>query len=468
MRRQHLKKSGFGIIINRYNALQARILQEGWFDKMCFRKKKSAKESGAALSADEIKNNNAKECSKMKILVINAGSSSLKYQLIDMDNESVIAKGNCERINDTGSFIVHKLADGRSWKKEVKISTHTEAFMLVEEALISGEGKVLDNLSEVTAIGHRIVQGGAIYKESVLVTEKVIEDISDLAKLAPLHNNAHVQGIRAAIEVFGEKVPQVVVFDTAFHATMPPEAYMFAIPYEYYEKYNIRRYGAHGTSHRYVTGRCLELLGKADNPVGTKIINCHIGNGSSLTAVKDGKVIDTSMGLTPLGGFMMGTRSGSLDPSVVTYMAKLENISPDDMDTLLNKKSGMLGLCGHSDDRDVSAAEAAGDEKAILTHKMLRYQIKKFIGAYAAALDGVDAITFTAGLGENQTEHRIAICEGLGYLGVKMDREKNAAAKGVEAEISAPDSKVRVFVIPTNEELVIARDTKAIYESLNK
>ncbi len=404
----------------------------------------------------------------MKILVINAGSSSLKYQLIDMTDESVIAKGNCERIAIGDSFITHKLPNGYSNQRNVEINNHAEAFMLVKEALTTGEGKVIDDLSEVSAIGHRVVQGGAIFKESVLVTEKVVEDIDGLSTLAPLHNPAHVQGIRAAIDVFGADVPQVVVFDTSFHSTMPPEAYMFAIPYEYYEKHKIRRYGAHGTSHRYVTGRCLELLGKAENPAGTRIINCHIGNGSSLTAVKDGKVIDTSMGLTPLGGFMMGTRSGSLDPSVVTYLAEKENLSPQEMSNLLNKKSGMLGISGFSDDRDVTAAEHNGDEKAILTHKMLRYQIKKFIGAYAAALDGVDAITFTAGLGENQTEHRLAICEGLGYLGVKIDAAKNAAAKGVEAEISTPDSKVRVYVIPTNEEMVIARDTKRIVEGLNK
>jgi len=404
----------------------------------------------------------------MKILVINAGSSSLKYQLIDMTDESVIAKGNCERIAIDGSFIMHKLPNGYSSKKEVKINNHTEAFMLVKEALTTGEGKVIDQLSEVSAIGHRVVQGGAIFKESCLVNEKVIEDIAMLGTLAPLHNPAHVQGIRAAIDVFGADVPQVVVFDTSFHSTMPPEAYMFAIPYEYYEKHKIRRYGAHGTSHRYVTGRCLELLGKADDPTGTRIINCHIGNGSSLTAVKDGKVIDTSMGLTPLGGFMMGTRSGSLDPSVVTYLAEKEGFTPHEMSELLNKKSGMLGISGFSDDRDVTAAEKNGDEKAILTHKMLRYQIKKFIGAYAAALDGVDAITFTAGLGENQTEHRQAICDGLGYLGVKIDAAKNAEAKGVEAELSTPDSKVKVYVIPTNEEMVIARDTKEIVEAMGK
>ncbi|MBE6754048.1 MAG: acetate kinase [Ruminococcaceae bacterium] len=404
----------------------------------------------------------------MKILVINAGSSSLKYQLIDMATETVLGKGNCERIGIEGGFLTHKTG-GKEYRTEQFMKNHTEAFMLVKDALTTGEGKIIDDLTEVTAIGHRVVQGGAIFSESVLVTEKVIEDIDGLSTLAPLHNPAHVQGIRASIAVFGEDVPQVVVFDTAFHATMPEEAYMFAIPYEYYEKYKVRRYGAHGTSHRFVTARCLELLGKAENPAGTRIINCHLGNGSSLTAVKDGKVIDTSMGLTPLGGFMMGTRSGSLDPSVVTYIAEKEGLSPREMDTVLNKKSGMLGVSGlSSDDRDITAAEQAGNERAILTHKMLRYQIKKFIGAYAAALDGVDAITFTAGLGENQADHRSEICKGLSYLGVKIDEEKNAQIRGVEAEISTPDSKVRVYVIPTNEELVIARDTKRIVEALGK
>ena len=405
----------------------------------------------------------------MKILVINAGSSSLKYQLINMEDESVLAKGNCERIGIEGGLITHKLPDGRSFVTEQFMSNHTEAFDLVKKALTEGEGKVLDSLSEVTAIGHRVVQGGAIFSESCLVNEKVIQDIADLAVLAPLHNGAHVQGIRAAIDVFGTEVPQVVVFDTSFHTTMPPEAYMFAVPYEYYERLKVRRYGAHGTSHRFVTARCLELLGKSEDPTGTRIINCHIGNGSSLTAVKDGKVIDTSMGLTPLGGFMMGTRSGSLDPSVVTYIAEREGLSANEMSDILNKKSGMLGVSGvSSDDRDVTAAAKEGNERAILTHKMLRYQIKKFIGAYAAALDGVDAIVFTAGIGENQTAHRAEICKGLGYLGVKIDEAKNAEIHGVEAEISTPDSKVKVFVIPTNEELLIARDTKQIVEAMGK
>ena len=399
----------------------------------------------------------------MKILVINAGSSSLKYQLINMDDESVIAKGNCERVGIEGGVCVHKLPDGRTFKNEKFMANHTEAFELVRQALTEGEGKVLDDLGEVSAIGHRIVQGGAIFSESCLVNEKVIEDIADLAKLAPLHNNAHVQGIRAAIATFGPDVPQVVVFDTSFHSTMPPKAFIFPIPWKYYEEDKVRRYGAHGTSHRFVSQRCLELMGK--EPEGTKIITCHLGNGSSITAVKDGKCIDTSMGLTPLDGFMMGTRSGALDPSVVNFIAEKEGYTPAQMTELLNKKSGMLGVSGvSSDDRDVTAAAAAGNERAILTHEILRYQIAKFIGSYYVALGGCDAIVFTAGIGENQIDHRLAICKQLECFGVKVSEEANNC-RGEEVEISTPDSKIKVYVIPTNEELMIARDTKALVEA---
>ncbi|MDR1002059.1 MAG: acetate kinase [Oscillospiraceae bacterium] len=404
----------------------------------------------------------------MKVLVINAGSSSLKYQLIDMDNEAILAKGNCERIGIDKSSITHN-ANGKKYVTETPISNHTEAFMMVKDALTKGEGAVIADLSEISAIGHRVVQGGALFKQSVIVDKSVVDGIESLNPLAPLHNPAHIQGINAALDVFGKDVPEVVVFDTAFHSTMPEEAYIFAVPYEFYEKYQIRRYGFHGTSHRYVTARCLELLGRSGNPEGTKIISCHLGNGSSITAVKDGKVIDTSMGLTPLDGFMMGTRSGSLDPSVVTYIAEKEGLTPSEMDNLLNKKSGMLGISGvSSDDRDIGAAAEAGNERAILAHKMLEYQIKKFVGGYAASLNGCDAIIFTAGIGENQTAHREAVCEGLSYLGVKLDKEKNAAAKGIEMEISTPDSQVKVYVIPTNEEIVIARDTKKLVEELAK
>lgn len=398
----------------------------------------------------------------MKILVINAGSSSLKYQLIDMDGEVVLAKGNCERIGIDGKF-THKTNDGRVITKQVDMPDHTAAFAQVKEALISGEGKVIDDLSEVAAIGHRIVQGGSKFDHSVLVNEQVIRDIADYASLAPLHNKAHVQGINAAIAAFGKEVPQVVVFDTAFHQTMPATAYMFGVPYRYYEQYGIRRYGFHGTSHRYVSKRCLELLGKPDGK-GTKIISCHFGNGSSVTAIKDGKVIDTTMGLTPLDGFMMGTRSGAVDPSVVTYIMEKENLSPSQMDQLLNKESGMLGISGvSSDDRDIAAAIEAGNERAKLAWDMRTYEIIKYIGGYIVALGGVDALIFTAGIGENQPTLRAEILNALSFYGVKMDAEKNKV-HGEEMEITTPDSTVRAFVIPTNEELVIARDTKAIVE----
>lgn len=400
----------------------------------------------------------------MKVLVINAGSSSLKYQLIDMSNESVLAKGNCERIGIEGGCFTHKTSDGRKKEYQVNMPNHTAAFMEVKNALIDSEVGVIRDLSEVSAVGHRIVQGGALFSESVLVTEEVIKGIESLIPLAPLHNSAHVQGIRACIEVFGKEVPEVVVFDTAFHSTMPRKAYMFAVPYEYYEKYQVRRYGFHGTSHRYVSHRCADLMGKPLKDI--KMITCHLGNGSSITAIEDGKVIDTSMGLTPLDGFMMGTRSGTLDPSVVTFIADKENLSPKQLSDLFNKKSGLLGISGvSSDDRDVTKAAEEGNDRAILAHEMLVYQIKKFIGGYAAALDGCDALVFTAGLGENQPHHRQAICDGLGYLGVKVDPAlNNAMIRGKEGKISTPDSKVQVFVIPTNEELVIARDTMELVQ----
>ena len=399
----------------------------------------------------------------MKILVINAGSSSMKYQLIDMEDESVIAKGNCERIGVDGHF-KHTTGDGRVYETDVVMNNHTEAFVQIKNALISEEYGVIKNLDEVSAIGHRIVQGGALFSESVLVNEDVIKGIESLIPLAPLHNAAHVQGIRACLDVFGTEVPEVVVFDTAFHSTMPPKAFTYPVPYEYYEKYAVRRYGFHGTSHRYVSNRCAELMGKDMKDL--KIITCHLGNGSSITAIKGGKVIDTSMGLTPLDGIMMGTRTGSLDPSVVTFIAEKEGFTPSEMDTLLNKKSGFLGISGvSSDDRDVTAAAESGNARAQLAIDILEYQILKYIGSYTAALGGVDAIVFTAGIGENQCSHRINVCNNLAYMGVKVDAELNAKAiRGVEGKISTPDSTVDVFVIPTNEELVIARDTMALVQ----
>ena len=400
------------------------------------------------------------------ILVINAGSSSLKYQLFDMENESVLCKGNCERIGLDKSFIGHKTSDGKKVQKEVVMSDHKEAFMQVNAMLTDAEYGVIKSTDEIKAVGHRVVQGGARFSKSELMTEEVIDGIRELIPLAPLHNKAHVQAIEACTEVFGKDIPQVAVFDTAFHATMPPKAYIYPIPYEYYEKYQIRRYGFHGTSHRYVSSRWAELTGKSLE--GTKIITCHLGNGSSITAVKDGKVIDTSMGLTPLDGFMMGTRCGTLDPSVVTYIEEKENLTPQQMSDILNKKSGLLGISGvSSDDRDVTKAVEEGNPRAKLAHDILRYEIEKFIGGYYVALGGCDAIIFTAGLGENQSKHRQAICDQLSCFGVKVDPELNKKmVGGNEGKISAPDSKVEVYVIPTNEELVIARDTQAIINAL--
>lgn len=401
----------------------------------------------------------------MKILVINAGSSSLKYQLIDMDGEVVIAKGICERVGAENGGFELKTAKGKL-EKEVTMKNHTEAFLVVKEALTTGEYKVIDSLDEISAIGHRVVQGGAIYKESTLITDDVIEGIKSLCDLAPLHNPAHIQGINACMEVFGKDVPEVAVFDNAFHSTMPEEAYMFGIPYEYYEKYQIRRYGFHGTSHRYVSGECARIMGKDLKDI--KLITCHLGNGSSITAIKDGKVIDTSMGLTPLDGFIMGTRSGNLDPSVVTFLQEKEGWTPAETNAVLNKKSGVSGISGGlSDDRDILKAAAEGDKRAELAKKMLWYQIRKYIGQYIAAMQGVDAIVFTGGIGENSQPLRQNICESFGYIGVTFNAEENKKAiKGQGGELSGPDSKVKVYVIPTNEELMIARDTKDIAEKV--
>ena len=401
----------------------------------------------------------------MKVLVINCGSSSLKYQLFDMDTESMIAKGNCERIGVDGK-IGGSTADGRKFEYEVDFANHTAAFLEVKKVLTDGDCKVLESLDEISAIGHRVVQGGALFNESVLVTDEVIEGIRSLCDLAPLHNPAHIQGIEACRSVFGTELPQVVVFDNAFHSTMPPEAYIFPVPYEYYEKYQVRRYGFHGTSHRFVSARCAEVMGKDIKDL--KIVTCHLGNGSSITAVKGGKCIDTSMGLTPLDGFIMGTRCGAVDPSVITYLQQKEGWTPAETDTILNKKSGVLGISGvGSDDRDVSAAEAEGNERAHLARSIQKYQVRKLIGSYVAAMDGVDAIVFTGGIGENTFDLRADVCKNLSYLGIEFDDAANEIMRrGKEGEISTANSKVKVFVLPTNEELVIARDTKAIVEAM--
>ncbi len=401
----------------------------------------------------------------MKVLVINAGSSSLKYQLINMENELVIAKGNCEKIGISGGFITHKTADGKVIVEESEFPTHAEAFMKLKDVLTSGEGKVIESMNEVAAVGHRIVQGAERFTESVLVTDQVVDTIEEIAELAPLHNYAHVLAIRACQKVLSKDVPQVVVFDTAFHQTMPEKAYMFGVPYEYYEKYHIRRYGFHGTSHRYVSKRLARLLGK--DPGELKIITCHIGNGSSITAVDGGRSVDTSMGFTPLGGLIMGTRSGSLDPSVVTFIAEKENLTGKQLSDLLNKKSGYLGLSGvTSDDRDIRKAAAEGNARARMAVTMLRYQIKKYIGAYSAAMGGLDAVAFTGGIGENSFELRGEVCENLGFLGIELDENKNVGFNGKEHDISTDSARVRTWIVPTNEELTIARDTMEIVGKL--
>lgn len=399
----------------------------------------------------------------MKILVVNAGSSSLKYQLIDMDNEKVLAKGNCERIGDIAS-LTHKTADGKKIQIEKAMPTHKEALDEVMLALTSGEGKVIDSLKEIAAVGHRIVQGGSYFSESTIVTDEVLEAIKKCIPLAPLHNPAHVLGVEACIEILGPTVPQVVVFDTAFHSSMPEVAYLYGVPYEYYEKYSIRRYGFHGTSHRYVSARAAELMGKDIKDL--KIITCHLGNGASICAVNGGVSVDTTMGLTPLDGFIMGTRSGSLDPSVVTFIQKKENLSADEMDTLLNKKSGVLGISGVSNDnRDVCEAAAKGNKRAQLAIDMQQYQITKYIGGFIAAMNGVDAIVFTGGIGENNASVREAVCANFKYMGVEIDKEFNLEhdhIRGNDYKISTENSKVAVFAISTDEEMVIARDTLAL------
>lgn len=396
----------------------------------------------------------------MKVLVINCGSSSLKYQLIDMTDESVICKGNCERIGIDGSFITHK-ANGSEWKVETPFPTHKEAFAKVVEMMTEGEGKVIESKSEIDAIGHRIVQGAEKFSEPCLVTDEVIQTIDDLSVLAPAHNKAHAIGLRSAKEVFGADVPNVVVFDTAFHATMPPKAYMYAVPYEFYEKHAIRRYGFHGTSHKFVSRAAAEYLGK--KPEDLKMITLHLGNGASLAAVDGGKVIDTSMGLTPLGGFMMGSRSGDLDPSVVGYISEITGIKGNELTDYLTKKAGFLGVSGISSDcRDIEIAAEEGNEKAKLVLDMYFYQLQKFVGSYVAAMGGLDCMVFTAGIGENSSAVREGVCEGLGYFGVEIDKEQNKK-RGLDInDITGPNSKVKVLVVRTNEELMIARDTMAV------
>lgn len=392
----------------------------------------------------------------MKILVINCGSSSLKYQLYNMDNNDVLAKGLVERIGIDGSNLQHKPA-GKAKDKyvfEQPLKNHSEAIKLVMDKLVDPECGVIADLSEINGVGHRVLHGSKFFTESCIVTEEVKKVVAECADLGPLHNPANLMGIEACEELM-PGVKNVAVFDTAFHQTMPPKAYMYPLPYEYYEKYNVRRYGFHGTSHRYVSKRAIEMLG---NPEHSRVITCHLGNGSSIAAVKDGKCIDTSMGLTPLAGFEMGTRCGDIDPAIVPYLMKKETLTPDEIDTIMNKKSGLLGITGISSDfRDAEAAMNEGNERAKLGLDMFRYQIAKYIGSYVIALGGCDAIVFTAGIGENNAGHRAAICEYLECLGVKIDPEKNKLRGDVD--FTGEGSTMKTFIIPTDEELMIAQDT---------
>lgn len=396
----------------------------------------------------------------MKILVLNCGSSSIKYALYNMDDQSVLTSGGIEKIGLPDSFIKIKLADGRKVQIDEPIPEHTKGVKFILQVLTEGEYAVLNSLDELDAVGHRTVHGGEKFNKSVLLTDEVMEAFAACNDLAPLHNPANIKGINAVKELLPE-IPQVGVFDTAFHQTMPDYAYMYALPYELYKDFGVRRYGFHGTSHRYVSERVCEFLGiKAE---GTKIITCHIGNGASIAAVKDGKCVDTSMGLTPLEGLVMGTRSGDIDAGAVTFIMDKLNLDTKGISDLLNKQSGLAGVSGISNDfRDILAGIAEGNERARIAKEMYTYRIKKYIGEYAAAMGGVDVILFTGGAGENQWDVRQEATEGLEFMGVKVDIEKNKACRATEAVISADDSRVKVCVIPTDEELMIALDTLAL------
>ena len=393
----------------------------------------------------------------MKILVINAGSSSLKYQFMESEGGEVFAKGLCERIGIDGR-LTHKVPGRENVVMDIPMPTHNEAIQAVLDIMVDPEKGVIASTDEIAAVGHRVLHGGAAFTESCIIDDACIDAIKKCIPLGPLHNPANLMGIEACQKIM-PKTPQVAVFDTAFHMTMPPKAYIYAIPYEYYEKDDVRRYGFHGTSHRYVSARAIDMLG---NPEHSRVISCHLGNGSSLAAIVDGKVMDTSMGLGPLAGFPMGTRSGDVDATILEYLMGRYNYDIKEMLNILNKKSGVLGISGVSSDfRDIEAAADEGNERAKLALEKFEYEVKKFIGAYASAMGGVDAILFTAGVGENSAEMRARICKGLEYMGVKLDEEKNKV-RGKEAVISADDSKVKIFVIPTNEELMIAMDTAAL------
>ena len=397
----------------------------------------------------------------MNILVINAGSSSLKYQLLNPETGDLLAKGLCERIGIDGKFTYKPQVEGKKVLDAIDVAMppHSEAIQAVLDALVDAENGVIGSMKEIDAVGHRVVHGGEAFNKSVLITDEVMKAIEDCIPLAPLHNPANLTGIRACQKVM-PGVPMVAVFDTAFHQTMPAKAYMYALPYEYYENDKVRRYGFHGTSHKYVAGRAAAMLGK--KPEELKLISCHLGNGSSVTAVDGGKSVDTSMGFTPLAGLPMGTRAGDLDAGILQYVMNKYGLSIDEMLNVLNKKSGVEGLSGVSSDfRDLENAAAEGNEKASLSREKFAYEVKKYVGAYAAAMGGVDAIIFTAGVGENDKAIRAMVCKGLEYMGVKLDDEANSV-RGKETVISTADSKVKVLLIPTNEELMIAMDTASI------
>ena len=393
----------------------------------------------------------------MKILVLNCGSSSIKYKLFDMDTKQVIAQGGIEKIGLKGSFLKLTLPNGEKKVLEKDIPEHTVGVEFILNTLINPEYGAIKSLDEINAVGHRMVHGGERFSKSVLLNKEVLDAFTACNDLAPLHNPANLKGVNA-ISAILPNIPQVGVFDTAFHQTMPDYAYLYAIPYELYEKYGVRRYGFHGTSHRYVSQRVCQFLGI--KPEGTRIITCHIGNGASIAAIKDGKCIDTSMGLTPLEGLMMGTRSGDIDAGAVTFIMEKEGLNTTGVSNLLNKKSGVLGISGVSSDmRELLAACEAGNEKAILAEKMYYYRIKKYIGSYAAAMGGVDIILFTGGVGENQFECRREVCKDMEFMGIELDNALNDKIRGEETIISTPSSKVKVLVIPTDEELLIASDT---------
>lgn len=397
----------------------------------------------------------------MKVLVINCGSSSLKYQLIDMQNESVIVKGLAERIGIDGSLLKHQVPGKEAVVIKRPMPTHVDAIQMVLDALVDANHGVIKSLAEISAVGHRVLHGGYKFTKSVIIDDAVMEGIRECIPLGPLHNPANLMGIEACHKLM-PNVKQVAVFDTAFHQTMSPTAYMYALPQEYYDKYKIRRYGFHGTSHRFVSLKAAEMLG--NHSPDFKLITCHLGNGSSLAAIKGGKCIDTSMGLTPLEGLVMGSRCGDMDPAIVPFIMENEKLTPKQMSDLMNKKSGVLGISGVSSDfRDVEQAAEQGNKNADLALRMFCYRVKKYIGAYIVALGGLDAMVFTAGVGENSVELRAEICQGLEFLGIKLDAKKNAV-RGDARYISSDDSKVKVMVIPTNEELMIAKDTVALVQ----